>query len=271
MRIGFIGDVIGKPGRQMVAQHLKKLRIHEGLDFVIANGENVSHGFGTTIKSAEELFSAGVDVITGGNHTWDKREVSVLLQSNSRVLRPHNYPQGTLGTGIGIYDVAGSRLAVLNLMGHFAMPMCENPFICARDEVTRLRECGIAHIVVDFHAEATSEKRAMFWLLEGRASAIFGTHTHVGTDDLEISNGTFGVSDVGASGCMDGVIGMDRAAPIERFLTGMPVRLEVPQKCRTVLQMVVLELDGAGRCVDAYKIKAVDGAILDARLEAFRY
>lgn len=272
MRIGFIGDIVGKPGRRMLTHHLHTIRESERLDFVIANGENLSHGFGTTIKCAQELFSAGVDLLTGGNHTWDKREIVALLNEDSpRVLRPHNYPAGVAGSGVGICEVKGKKVAVLNLMGHFAMPYVDNAFLCAQNSVRELRESGINHIIVDFHAEATSEKRGMFWLLEGKVSAVLGTHTHVGTDDLEISNGTFGVSDVGASGCMDGIIGMDKSAPLERFLTGMPARLEIPAKCRSILQMIILELDDSGRCVDAYKIRAIDHQVYHKILQAFIY
>lgn len=271
MKIGFIGDIIGKPGRKALAYHLPLVRKELGLAFVIANGENVSHGFGTTIKCAEELFSAGVDVITGGNHTWDKKEIIAYLREESRVLRPHNYPEGVVGKGLGVYEVEGVKLAVLNLMGHFAMPYVDNAFLCAKREVERLKHEGINHIIIDFHAEATSEKRGMFWLLHGKASAVLGTHTHVGTDDLEIAEGTFGVSDVGATGCMDGIIGMERSAPIERFLTGMPSRLEVPDSCRTVFQMMVMELDETGQCIEAYKLKAIDRQAPQKSLEAFRY
>lgn len=271
MRIGFIGDVIGKPGRQALKTHLRAIREAERLDFVIANGENASHGFGTTVSCAEELWSAGVDVITGGNHTWDKKEIMGLLRQDSRILRPHNYPEGVVGSGLGIYEVGGVRLAVLNLMGHFAMPQVDNAFLCAQKSVESLHAEGIKHIVVDFHAEATSEKRGMFWLLAGKVSAVLGTHTHVGTDDLEISEGTLGVSDVGLSGCMDGVIGMDKQAPLERFLTGMPARLEVPTKCRTILQMIVMELGEGGECLGAHKIRAIDQGAPQRTIEAFRY
>ena len=272
VRIGFIGDIVGKPGRKMIAHHLPSIRESERLDFVIANAENASHGFGTTIKCAEELFSAGVDILTGGNHTWDKREITTLLtQESPRVLRPHNYPLGVAGSGVGIREVRAQKLAVLNLMGHFAMPYVDNAFLCAQNSVRELRESGIGHIVVDFHAEATSEKRGMVWLLAGNVSAVLGTHTHVGTDDLEISEGTLGVSDVGASGCMDGIIGMDRHAPLERFLTGMPAKLEIPSQCRSILQMIILELDNEGRCVEAYKIRAVDNLAPCKTIEAFIY
>ncbi len=202
MRIGFVGDVVGKPGRTILKEHLQRLKFRERLDVVIANGENSSHGFGMTADSIGELLDSGIDVITGGNHSWDKKEILALLQSDLPILRPLNYPQTAPGSGIGIYQIGNDSLAVLNVMGHFAMPLVDNPFTLALAAVKTLHEQGIRHIFVDFHAEATSEKRAMFWLLSGHVSAVIGTHTHIGTDDLEIANGTLGLSDAGACGCM---------------------------------------------------------------------
>lgn len=271
MRIGFIGDVVGKPGRSIIAHHLPNIRASYGLDFVIANGENLSHGFGTTIKSAEELFSSGVDLLTGGNHTWDKREIIGYMRQESRLLRPLNHPEGTPGEGMRVQEICGHPVAVLNIMGHFAMPHVANAFLCARSSIETLRKEGIRHIIVDFHAEATSEKRGMFCLLQGVASAVLGTHTHVGTDDLEITSGTFGVSDVGATGVADGVIGMDKQAPLERFLTGLPARLEIPDKGKRALQMIIFELNESGECIDAFKLKAIDHAQPHVTLQAWKY
>ena len=173
------------------------------------------------------------------------------------ILRPHNYPNGVPGTGCKVYEVAGEKLAVLNLMGHYSMPFTDNAFRTARETVSQLKADGVKHIFIDFHAEATSEKRAMLMMLQGEVSGVMGTHTHVGTDDLQISKGTAYLSDIGLTGCRDNVIGMDAQVPIERFLTGMPGRFDVPKVCKRILQMAVMELEG-GKCIHAYKIKQFD-------------
>ncbi len=256
LKIAFIGDIIGRPGRAMINEYVKKFRDDHDIDFVIANYENASHGFGLTPKNAKELFNAGIDVMTGGNHTWDKKDILPLFDT-MEILRPHNYPQGVPGTGCKVYEVAGEKLAVLNLMGHYSMPFTDNVFRKAKETVADLKEKGVKHIFIDFHAEATSEKRAILMMLQGQISGVMGTHTHVGTDDLQISNGTAYLTDIGLTGCRDNVIGMDSKVPIERFLTGMPGRFDVPEKCKKILQMAVMELE-EGRCVNVYKIKQFD-------------
>ncbi|WP_457592104.1 TIGR00282 family metallophosphoesterase [Hydrogenimonas sp.] len=266
MRVGFIGDIVGRPGRKMVRRFVPEIRESEGLDFVIANYENASHGFGLTAKNAQELFGAGIDTMTGGNHTWDKKEILGLLESLP-LLRPANYPEGVPGRGVALYEVCGEPVAVVNIMGHFAMPMVENPFITANRIVETLQAQGVRTVLVDMHAEATSEKRALLMMLKESVSAIMGTHTHVGTDDLVIESGCAYVSDVGLTGCRDNVIGMDAKVPIERFLTGLPGRFEVPDKCKGVLQMVVMEFD-SGRAVDAYKIRAYSEGEIETVLRA---
>lgn len=256
MKVGFIGDIVGKPGRTMLEQYLRKLRQEFELDFVIANGENASHGFGLGSQHAKELFSYGADILTGGNHSWDKKEIIPLLEVMP-ILRPLNYPSGVPGQGVSVLHVKDEKIAIVNLMGHYGMPMVENPFLAAQKVVDTLRTEGIETIVIDFHAEATSEKRAMHMLLKGKVSAILGTHTHVGTDDLQIVEGTCYVTDVGLSGARDGVIGMDKDAPLKRFLTGLPASLEIPKKCKKILQMVIMELH-EGKCVDAFKLRVFD-------------
>ena len=266
MKIGFIGDIVGRPGRKMVKAFVPKLRESEGLDFVVANYENASHGFGLTEKNAKELLNAGIDVMTGGNHTWDKKEIAGLLESMP-LLRPVNYPEGVPGRGVRLFEIGGERLAVVNIMGHYGMPMVENPFRSAANVTETLRAEGVAHIVIDFHAEATSEKRAMLMMLKNTVSVIVGTHTHVGTDDLVIDEGCGYVTDIGLTGCRDNVIGMDAKVPIERFLTGLPGRFDVPDKCKAMLQMVVFTLE-KGRCVDAYKIRCYDDGEIQVVLKA---
>lgn len=254
MKLGFIGDVVGKPGRQIIQKHLKTLKEKHALDFVIANTENASHGFGLTVKNANELFSYGIDMMTGGNHTWDKKEIFSLLDSMP-ILRPLNYPDGVPGRGIGYLEKDGFKLGVINLMGMFTMPWCENPFIVIQKELENIEKSDA--IFIDFHAEATSEKRALMALLKGKVSAIIGTHTHVGTDDMVVDNGTLYVSDVGLTGCRDNVIGMEEEAPLKRFLTGLPASFDIPNRCKTILQMIIFELDGF-TCKRAYKLRILD-------------
>ena len=257
MKIAFIGDIVGKPGRDMLERYLKKVRQDEGIEFVIANYENASHGFGLTAKNATELFSFGIDVMTGGNHSWDKKDVLPLFETHE-ILRPHNFPEELAGTGCRVYSVGKEKLAILNLLGHFAMPYSDNAFRCAAETVESLRTIdGVKNILVDFHAEATSEKRGLMMLLQGKVSAVMGTHTHVGTDDFQISKGTAYLTDVGLTGCRDNVIGMDEKVPLRQFLTGMKGHFEIPKKCKKVLQMAVMDIE-AGKCTGAYKLKIFD-------------
>jgi len=256
VKIAFIGDVVGRPGRVMIKEHVKKLRREYGIEFVIANYENASHGFGLTLKNAQELFDSGIDVMTGGNHTWDKKDILPLLESLP-LLRPHNYPVGVPGSGYRVFEVAGEKLAVVNIMGHYGMPYVDNAFRCARDTVAGFKEQGIDHIFIDFHAEASSEKRAMMMLLQGDVSGLIGTHTHVGSDDFQISKGTAYLTDMGLSGCRDNVIGMDAKVPLERFVTGISGRFEVPEKCKKILQIAIMTLE-EGKCTEAFKLKIFD-------------
>lgn len=253
MRIAFIGDIIGRPGRSIIKENLQAIKKEHKIDFVIANYENASHGFGLTAKNAAELFNTGIDVMTGGNHTWDKKEIHGMFDKYE-LLRPHNYPQEVSGTGCKVYEVEGEKLAVLNLMGHYAMPMADNPFRCASKTIEDLETEGIKNIFIDMHAEATAEKRGLLMMFKKRVSAIVGTHTHVATDDLQIDEGTGYLSDIGLTGCRDNVIGMDAKVPIQRFMTGLPGRFEVPDKCKAVLQIVIFDIV-EGKCTNAFKIK----------------
>ena len=231
MRVAFIGDIVGSPGREMLKSYLSKTKEEYKIDFVIANYENASHGFGLTIKNANEIVGYGVDCMSGGNHTWDKKEIEALFDTHE-ILRPHNYPDEVKGTGCKVYDVAGEKLAVLNLMGHYAMPYTDNAFRCAKESIEELHLDGVKNIFIDFHAEATSEKRAMMMLLQGSVSAIIGTHTHVGTDDFQIADGTAYLTDMGLTGCRDNVIGMDKKVPIKQFLTGLRGHFDISKKCK---------------------------------------
>ena len=199
---------------------------------MIANGENASHGFGLTVKNANELFNTGIDLITGGNHTWDKKKEMLVLLDTKPVLRPDNYPEGVPGSGVKIVEIKGIQLAVINLMGLYTMPQVLNPFTHVLNLVEKLENENVHHIFIDFHAEVTAEKRVLMQLLKGRVSAICGTHTHVGTDDQEITKGTYYVTDVGMTGCRDNVIGMENEMHIQKALTGLGGHFNVPNTCK---------------------------------------
>ena len=257
MRIAFIGDIVGQPGRKMVQNYLKNIREEHSIDFVIANYENASHGFGLTAKNADELISYGIDVMSGGNHSWDKKDILPLFDTHE-LLRPHNYPEEVPGTGCKIYDVSGEKLAILNLMGHFSMPYADNAFRCAQEAIESV--CcvdGVKNIFIDFHAEATSEKRGLMMLLQGKVSGIIGTHTHVSTDDFQISKGTAYLTDIGLTGCRDNVIGMDEKVPLKQFLTGMKGHFDIPKKCKSILQIAIMDIRD-GKCESAFKLKQFD-------------
>ncbi|MCW8895930.1 TIGR00282 family metallophosphoesterase [Sulfurimonas sp.] len=256
MRVAFIGDIVGRPGREMLKKYLPKIRKEYEIDFVIANYENASHGFGLTPKNANEIVAYGLDCLTGGNHSWDKKEIETLFDTHE-ILRPHNYPDDVSGTGCKIYDVAGEKLAVLNLMGHYSMPLTDNAFRKAKSTVETLHVEGIKNIFVDFHAEATSEKRAMMMLLQGQVAGIIGTHTHVSTDDFQIANGTAYLTDMGLTGCRDNVIGMDEKVPLKQFMTGLKGHFDVPKNCKKILQMAIMDFSD-GKCSGAFKLKQFD-------------
>ena len=239
-----IGDVIGRPGREAVRRILPGLRQEKGIDLVIANGENAAGGFGITVETASELLDAGVDVITSGNHIWDKKEFIPHLDEAQGdglpVLRPANYPPQA--PGVGVLRRRGA--VVINLMGRVFMPQLDCPFRAADRLLSELRGEGDSLVViVDFHAEATSEKQAMGWYLDGRVSGVFGTHTHVGTVDASIlPGGTAYLTDVGMTGPADSVIGSDINAVLQRFLTSMPNNLTVA-KGPCVFNAALAEID----------------------------
>ena len=243
MKLLFIGDIVGSPGRKAVAELLPGLRAAHGIDVVIANGENSAGGSGITPATAAGIFAAGVDVITSGDHLWDQKEVTVLLQTEPRFVRPLNYPAGTIGHGSMILRKHGlPPVAVLNLQGRTFMPVLENPFLLARDEVARLRQITPV-IFVDMHAEATSEKIAMGRMLDGQVSAVVGTHTHVQTADEQIfPGGTAYLSDAGFTGPQESVLGRDIEPIIKRFLTNLPQRFTVASE-RVVLNGALVEID----------------------------
>jgi metallophosphoesterase (TIGR00282 family) len=228
VKILFIADIVGEPGRRAVAELLPRLRRQHSVDLVIANGENAAGGSGITPKTAAEIFSAGVDIMTSGDHLWDQKEVTGLLQNESRFVRPLNYPQGTPGQGSVVVQANNQApIAVLNLQGRVFMPDLDNPFIVARAEVERLRQ-KTNIIFVDLHAEATSEKVALARMLDGQVSAVIGTHTHVQTADEQIfPGGTAYLTDAGFTGPHESVIGREIEPIIRRFLTLQPQKFTV--------------------------------------------
>jgi hypothetical protein len=243
VKLLFIADIVGQPGRRAVRELVPQLRLQHGLSLVVANGENSAGGSGITVATAEEIFEAGVDIITTGDHLWDQKEVMKLLESECRFVRPLNYPPGTPGQGSAIFQAPGlPPVAILNLQGRTFMPVLENPFPAALAEVERLRQITKV-IFVDFHAEATSEKAAMARLLDGRVSAVIGTHTHAQTADEQIfPGGTAFMSDGGFTGPHESVLGREIEPIIRRFMTNMPQKFEVA-KGRILLQGALVEID----------------------------
>ena len=253
-----MGDVVGGLGRRTLADLLPGIRERHAPDFVVVNGENAAGGVGITEKTARELLELGVDVITLGNHAYRHREVYPFLDREPRIVRPANYPKGSPGRGQTVVERAGARLGVVNLCGMVFMEAARSPFGEADAVLAELRG-RVDHVLVDFHAEATSEKLAMGWHLAGRVTACLGTHTHVPTADARVlDGGTAYVSDVGMTGPRDGVIGVRREQALERFLTMTQVTFDTADE-DPWLNAVVVEADGEGRAT------AIDQVLLPAR------
>ncbi|MEK6278060.1 MAG: TIGR00282 family metallophosphoesterase [Actinomycetota bacterium] len=259
MRVLFIGDVVGSPGRRGLEQTMPSLREQHSPDLVVVNGENSAGGLGITEGTAEELFAAGTDVITTGNHVYRHREAYGYLDRAERVVRPANYPHGNPGRGHTVVEAAGSRVAVINLSGTVHMKAARSPFTEADSILERLHGDADA-VLVDFHAEVTSEKVAMGWHLDGRVAAVFGTHTHVPTADARVlPGGTAYISDVGMTGSRAGVIGVKREQALESFITQMPVRFETGEEDVWVMGAVVsVGLDGRAESIEQVLVPAPD-------------
>jgi metallophosphoesterase (TIGR00282 family) len=255
VKVLFIGDIVGRPGRRAVRELVPRLRQSQAIDVVVANGENSAGGAGITQETADEIFAGGVDVITTGDHLWDQKEVTKLLECEPRFLRPVNYPPGVPGQGSTFVPVRGHPpLGVMNVQGRVFMDALENPFTAAEAEVERLRR-ETPLIIVDIHAEATSEKIAMARMLDGRVSAVIGTHTHVQTADEQIfPSGTAFLCDAGFTGPHDSVLGREIAPIIRRFMTNTPQRFGVAED-RVLLQGVVIDIDSAsGRALNIRRL-----------------
>ncbi len=229
-KILFFGDITGKPGRLAVRDFLLSIPDSQKPDFIIANVENASHGFGLTKKNYEELSSYGIDCFTSGNHIWDKKEIFDYILEDEKLVRPINYPKGTLGVGCRIFEKKGKKVAVLNALGQVFMAPINSPWEILKTEIERVQEIT-PYIVVDFHAEATAEKVALGrYLSELGVKFFVGTHTHIQTADEKIINGMAYITDAGFCGSVDGVIGMDYENSLKRFLTALPVRYEVAEE-----------------------------------------
>lgn len=256
MKILFVGDVVGRTGRHALSCRLHRLIDEHQIDLVIVNGENAAAGFGLTARIADDLFDMGIDVITSGNHIWDKREIYEHLDREERLLRPANYPPGLPGRGSGLFSTSsGIKVGVINLEGRVFMNNLDCPFRVA-DQLVRELRSHTPIILVDFHGEATSEKMAMGYYLDGQVSAVIGTHTHVQTADERIlSGGTAYITDVGMTGSRDAVIGIRKELAIEKFLTQLPVRFDVAKK-DSWLCGVLVEVDGeTGRALGVQRIQ----------------
>jgi 2',3'-cyclic-nucleotide 2'-phosphodiesterase len=257
MRLLFIGDIVGEPGRSGLERAMPELRDRYSPDAVVANGENVAGGLGITERTADKLFGVGVDVITTGNHVYRHRDSYEFLDRCDRVVRPANYPAGNPGRGHAVVDVGDSRLAVLNLSGNLYLEAARSAFAEADARVAELEKASDA-IVVDFHAEATSEKVGMGWHLDGRVAAVIGTHTHVPTADARVlPGGTAYITDAGMTGARGGVIGVKREQAIERMLTQMPVRFETSDEDVWVMGCVVeIRPDGLADSIEQVMLAA---------------
>lgn len=242
MRVLFVGDVIGRTGRKLVKNHLAQLQSEHSVDFTIVNVENAAGGFGITASLAEEILQVGVDVLTSGNHIWDRKDVFELLPKEPRLLRPANYPSTLPGADFYISERKGARIAVTNLQGRVFMPLIDCPFQTV-DRILDRIENRADVIIVDFHAEATSEKMAFGWYVDGRVAAVLGTHTHVPTADSRVlPKGTAYISDVGMTGPYDSVIGMRVEGSMARFLTGVGQRFK-PAEGNPRLCSVLIDID----------------------------
>ena len=227
MKVLFIGDIVGECGKRMTIETIRRLKQEEKLDMIIANGENIAERNGITRALFDELSFAGVDVVTMGNHTWDNREIMKFIDETDRLIRPLNYPAGTPGRGYTVFDTGRALVGVVNLMGNVYISSLPSPFLYIEQVLSELKAQGVRHIIIDLHGEATSEKIAFGFHVDGQVSAVIGTHTHVQTaDDKILEQGTAYISDAGMTGPYVSVLGVRKEISIQRFATQMPARFE---------------------------------------------
>ncbi|MEN3185474.1 MAG: TIGR00282 family metallophosphoesterase [Atribacterota bacterium] len=254
MKFLLVGDVVGKPGRRVLRAQLSKVKQMFNVDAIVVNGENAAGGLGITPEVCNEILALGVDVVTTGNHVWDKKEILGYIGEQPRLLRPLNYPEGVPGRGSAIFESKGQKWAVINLSGRVFMSPLDCPFQRACKEVEHLKQFTTI-ILVDFHAEASSEKVAMGWFLDGKVSCVFGTHTHVVTaDERVLPQGTAYITDIGMTGAQDSVIGIETGEIIGRFLTQMPFRYKVAKHNLRLNGVVVDVDDDTGKARDIFRI-----------------
>jgi 2',3'-cyclic-nucleotide 2'-phosphodiesterase len=267
MRVLFIGDIVGSPGRQIVRDRLSDLVEHQHIDLVIANGENSAAGFGITPRIAEELLNNGVEVLTGGNHSWDRKEIFDFIAQEPRLIRPANFAESNPGSGLYVGNAKnGLKYAVLNVQGRVFLAPSDDPFKKTDHELAKI-PADVEFVLVDIHAETTSEKVGFGWYLDGRVTAVVGTHTHVATaDEHVLPEGTAYITDVGMTGPHDGIIGMERTAIIKKFLDGLPARFEVATG-DIQMNAVVIETDDSGPRNPAGRLRAKSIARLRLRLD----
>ncbi len=252
MKILAVGDLIGNSAIQELKKQIKQIKENEQIDFTIVNGENAAEGMGITTKNFNDILSLNIDVITMGNHTWGKKDIFQFID-HPKLIRPANYPKGVVGKGIGIYECQGKKIAVINLIGRVDINvLSENPFIKVKEMVEEIKN-KVDMIFVDFHAEATAEKIAMGYFLDGKVTAVFGTHTHVQTADEKIlPEGTGYITDIGMTGPKNSVIGMDISASLKRFETTLPERYKIASgEC--IFNGVIFEIDDAKNKVKSIK------------------
>jgi metallophosphoesterase (TIGR00282 family) len=262
MRVLFVGDVVGGPGRRALTSALPRLRERLGPDLVIANGENAAGGVGITERTAADIYAAGVDVITTGNHVYRHRDAYEFLDREERIVRPANYPRGNPGRGSAIVEAAGRKVGILNLSGELQLNVARSPFPAAEAEVGELERRGAEVVIVDFHAEVTSEKIAMGWHLDGRVAAVLGTHTHVPTADGRVlPKGTAFISDVGMTGSRQSILGVRIEDALGALITQMPTRFETADEDVWVMGAVVdVNQSGLADSIEPVMVPAVAGA-----------
>ncbi|MFM8533127.1 MAG: TIGR00282 family metallophosphoesterase [Acidimicrobiia bacterium] len=265
MKLLFIGDIVARPGRDLIRKHVRALATRVGADLVIANGENAAGGVGITRENTLEILGAGVDVITGGNHIFDKRETLEFIGSEPRLIRPANYPAGTPGAGAYVATAKnGIKVGVVNVMGRIFMLAMDDPFAAVEREVAAIAAAGVRVIFVDVHAETTSEKLGLSYLLDGKVTAVVGTHTHVQTADERIlAGGTACLTDAGMTGPHDGVIGMDKDVVIARFINHLPARFESATGDARLNGVVVTADPDSGKATAIERVSLSEAQLID--------